>query len=68
MDLRGSELLTVTEAAEAMALKSSTIRKWILERRIPYVRLGKRAVRIPRSWIKEQIHAGWHDVVKEVPA
>jgi excisionase family DNA binding protein len=59
-------LMTVPEAAEAMALKSSTIRKWILERRIPYVRLGKRAIRIPRTWIEEQIHEGWHEAVRQV--
>lgn len=59
------ELLTVNEAAEAMALKSCTVRKWILEKRIPYIRLGKRAIRIPKTWIAQQICAGWHDAVVE---
>lgn len=65
MSVDRGELVTVAEAAEAMALKTSTIRKWLYERRIPYIRLGKRAVRIPKSWIREQIHTGWHDPIKE---
>jgi excisionase family DNA binding protein len=44
-----SELLTVPEAAELLRLKPSTIRAWVSQRRIPYVKLGGRLVRIRRS-------------------
>ena len=36
------QLLTVDEAAEALRLKPSTIRAWILQRRISFTRLGRR--------------------------
>ena len=35
-------LMSASEAAKAMRLKESTIRSWILKRRIPYVKLGRR--------------------------
>ena len=37
-----TDLLTVVEASAALRLKASTIRSWILKRRIPYVKLGGR--------------------------
>lgn len=43
-----SDLLTVPEAAALLRLKPSTIRAWVCQRRIPYVKLG-RLVRIRRS-------------------
>lgn len=36
------QLLTVEETAEMLRLKASTIRSWILQRRIPYVKMGRR--------------------------
>jgi excisionase family DNA binding protein len=33
-------LLTVTEAALALSVSKRTIEKWVLERRIPFVKLG----------------------------
>ena len=36
------QLLNVNETAAALRLKPSTIRAWILQRRIPFVRLGRR--------------------------
>ena len=44
-----SELLTVPEAAALLRLKPSTIRSWVCKKRIPYVKLGGRLVRIRRS-------------------
>jgi excisionase family DNA binding protein len=44
-----SELLTVPEAAALLRLKPSTIRAWVCQKRIPYVKLGGRLVRIRRS-------------------
>jgi excisionase family DNA binding protein len=37
-----SELVTVPEAADLLRLKPSTVRDWILKRRIPFVKLGGR--------------------------
>lgn len=36
------ELLTVDEASEVLRLKPSTVRAWILRRRLPYIKLGGR--------------------------
>jgi excisionase family DNA binding protein len=35
-------LLTIAEAASLLRLKPSTIRAWVLKRRIPHVKLGSR--------------------------
>jgi excisionase family DNA binding protein len=36
------KLLNVSETAEFLGLKESTIRSWILNRRIKYVKMGSR--------------------------
>jgi excisionase family DNA binding protein len=35
-------LLTVPEASEVLRLKPSTVRSWILKRRLPFIKLGSR--------------------------
>jgi excisionase family DNA binding protein len=40
MKVEGDDLLTVPEAAAALRLKPSTMRAWILQRRIQYAKLG----------------------------
>jgi excisionase family DNA binding protein len=47
-------LLTVVEAAEALNLKPSTIRAWLLRRKLPRVNCG-RAVRVPVEAIAQFI-------------
>jgi excisionase family DNA binding protein len=37
-----TELLTVPEAAEVFRLKPSTVRSWLLKRRVPFIKLGSR--------------------------
>jgi excisionase family DNA binding protein len=37
-----SLLLDVPEAANLLRLKQSTVRAWMLEKRLPYVKLGRR--------------------------
>jgi excisionase family DNA binding protein len=37
-----SELLTLPEASALLRLQLSTLRAWILKRRIPHVKLGSR--------------------------
>ncbi len=45
---------TINEAADELAIKPVTIRKWIAERRIPHVRMG-RAIRISREVLRQFI-------------
>jgi excisionase family DNA binding protein len=52
------KLLKVSEAAEMLAVKESTLRAWILSRRITLVRVGRRAIRIPASEIVRIIEQG----------
>jgi len=40
--------LTVKETADELGVKQPTVRKWIAERRLPHVKLG-RAVRVPKE-------------------
>ncbi len=44
---RSLRLLRVEEAAEYLNVKPSTIRAWLLRRKLTRVRVGERAVRIP---------------------
>ena len=37
-----TKLMDVSETAEMLRLKESTIRSWILKKKIPYVKLGRR--------------------------
>jgi excisionase family DNA binding protein len=51
-------LLTVAEAAELLNTTQRFPRRLIEERRIRYVRIGPRHVRIPESALREFIQAG----------
>ena len=51
-------LLTVPEIAQRLAVKESTIRAWLLSRRLCKVRVGRRAVRIPASEVDRIIAEG----------
>ena len=52
------KLLTVKEAAEQLGLKPCTIRKWVLQRELSYVRVGKRAIRISEREVERVISSG----------
>jgi len=54
---RGSvlDLLRVEEAADFLNVKPSTIRAWLLRRKLPKVRVGARAVRVPREALEKLI-------------
>jgi len=56
------QLLTVDQASAKLGLRPTTIRRKILERRIPFVKLGK-AVRIPIEAIEKMIAEGWREPV-----
>jgi len=58
------KLLTVFEAEERTGRKASTWRRDILERRIPFVKIG-RSVRIPEEVVDDLIAKGWRDPVGE---
>lgn len=47
-------MLTVEQAANQLGIKEGTLRLWLAQRKIPYVKLG-RAVRIPEKAIEELI-------------
>ena len=50
------QLLDVSETAKLLRLKESTIRSWILKRRIAFVRLGRR-VFMRRTDVEQMITA-----------
>lgn len=49
-------LLTIAEAAVLLRLQPSTIRAWVLRRKIPYVKVG-RLVRLRRADVEGLIAA-----------
>jgi excisionase family DNA binding protein len=52
-----NDLMTVSETAAFLRLQPSTIRAWVCQRRIPFVKLG-RLVRIKRTDAEAIITAG----------
>jgi hypothetical protein len=58
-----ARLLTVFEAQARTGRRVSSWRKDILERKIPYVKLG-RSVRIPVEVVDKIIAQGWREPVK----
>lgn len=46
--------LRVPQIAEKTGLKESTIRKWILDKKFPVVRIGK-TVAVPEGFIEKMI-------------
>ena len=51
------KLLRVEEAAEYLNVRPSTIRAWLLRRRLPRVQIGTRAVRIPLPALERMVEA-----------
>lgn len=51
-------LYRVDEVAALLSVRPSTVRSWILGRRIGYVKLGRRAVRIGENVLRELIETG----------
>ena len=52
------DLLTLPEAASLLRLRVSTLRAWVLRRKIPYCKVG-RLVRIRRSDVEVLITASF---------
>jgi excisionase family DNA binding protein len=55
---QGGDLLRVNEAAALLNVKPATIRAWIMRRKITFVRLSLRAVRVRRADIEKIISQG----------
>jgi excisionase family DNA binding protein len=53
------KLLRVGEVAELLCVRVCTIRSWILHRRIPFVRVGRRSIRIPFSVVQRIVQMGY---------
>jgi excisionase family DNA binding protein len=52
------ELLRVSQFALSANIQESTVRSWLLRRKISFVRLGGRCIRIPRSELDRLVHEG----------
>ncbi len=52
------DLLRVRQFAEAANLREATVRSWVLYRKIAVIRLGGRAIRIPKSELTRLINEG----------
>ena len=63
MATTSKQLLTVAQVADRLGLKEATIRRRILERRLPYVKLG-RAVRIPVEVIDALIASSYRPAIE----
>jgi len=57
---KAGDLLTVEEAASFLGVAPRTIRAWIAEKRVDYVKILNGAVRIPRRELGRIIVAGYH--------
>lgn len=57
LDIENNDLLTVCEAASYLRLKVSTVRAWVLHRKVPFVKLGGKRVFLRRSDLDSLIKA-----------
>lgn len=55
---KSPQLLRVSEAAQLLNVREGTIRAWIFRRRLAYVRVGNRSVRIPLDALEGLIAEG----------
>lgn len=61
-----SKLLTVPEFAAELKVTSACVRRWIVERRVAVVKLG-RLVRVPLSEAERMIEQGFRPAENRVP-
>lgn len=57
-------LYTVREAAKLLTLKESTLYRWLFDKKIRPVRVGTRAVRIPKTEIDRVLLEGQGEEVR----
>jgi excisionase family DNA binding protein len=53
------QLLTIKDAAARLTLKPSSLRRWILRRKIEHVKISPRAVRIPLRAVEKILDEGY---------
>ena len=51
-------MLKIPDAAERLGIQSSTVRNWVMKRKIGYVRVGG-AIRIPLTEVERILESGW---------
>ena len=56
--MSGKKLLRVNEVAERLALRESTVRSWLADGRLPRIKIGTKAVRIPEEAVEKIIRQG----------
>jgi excisionase family DNA binding protein len=49
-------MLTITQTSEALGIKESTVRAWLMRRKIGCVRLSPRCVRVPLEEVERMIN------------
>jgi excisionase family DNA binding protein len=60
-----NKLLTVDQAADRLGLKASTIRAWILRRKLGFTKVGAKAIRVPEAEVERVAEAGFVPPVPE---
>ena len=50
-----AELLSLAEVAPKLGLRVSTLRAWVLLRKIPYIKLSARCIRVSRLEVEKLI-------------
>jgi excisionase family DNA binding protein len=58
LSIMKTPLMNVRDFAEALGVTTACIRRWILERRIASVKIG-RLVKLPESEVQRIIDSGW---------
>ena len=56
------KLLRVNEVAERLGLRETTVRSWLADGRLPRVKIGPKAVRIPQEAVEKIIRHGSEEV------
>jgi excisionase family DNA binding protein len=59
------QLLTVNDFAGALNITPACVRRWLLERKISAVKIGKRLVRIPASEAQRIVDEGLRPARRE---
>ena len=60
-DLQQLNLLTIQEVADWAKVSTKTIYRWIADNKIPAIRLGNRAYRIPEKAIIDYLKQNGYD-------